>query len=195
MNDKVRFDERRSEAWRAAIVEHARNDSASSRGGRRALIVALVVAALAVSGGGVAFALSAQLQRPAVVVSATPTPIERDTPSVTFTPTPTPSEDSAAIARQDAEHACRSLTSALDSNGNILSPEAWSAALESARRSAATAAERSPSFAGLAADVSKLSQTALPGPSATDAEKNAYFDSYLPVAGECSSLGVVLPTD
>ncbi|MBN9632489.1 MAG: hypothetical protein J0I18_18095 [Actinobacteria bacterium] len=195
MNDNVRFDQRRSEAWRAGIVEHAMTSSARDRGGRRALIVALVVAALAVSGGGVAFALSAHLQQPAVVASATPTPIERDTPSVTFTPTPSPSENSAATARQNAEQACRSLASALDSNGNIVSAEAWSAALESARQSAAAAAEGSRSFAGLDTDVSKLSQTALPGPSATDAEKNAYFDAYRPVAGECSSLGVALPSD
>ena len=195
MNDKVRFDERRSEAWRAAIVEHARTSSASGRGGRRALIVALVVAAVAVSGGGVAFALSAHLQQPAVVASTTPTPIERDTPNVTLTPAPTPSEDSTAIARQNAEQACRALASALDSNGNILSADAWLAALDSAGQSAAVAAKLSSSFAGLDTAVSTLSQTQLPGPSATDSEKNAYWDAYLPVATECSSLGVVLPTD
>ena len=197
MNDNVRFDEGRSEAWRAAIVEHASNGGARGRGGRRTLIVALVVAAVAVSGGGVAYALSAHLQQPAIIAptTPTPTPIERDTPSVTFTPTPTPTRDSTAIAQEHAEQACRSLASALDGNGNIQSADAWSAALESAQQSAAEAAAESPAFAGFDAHVSTLSQTALPGPSATDAEKNAYFDAYAPVAGECSSLGVPLPAD
>jgi len=200
MNDDLQFDERRSEAWRAAIVEHARSGGRRS-GPKRAVIVGLVFAAVAVSGGGVAFALSAHVEHAAVVASSTPTPIERDTPSFTFTPTPTPTptpeptEDPELIARRDAEQACTSLSSALDGNGNILSADAWSAALESAQRSATAAAEQSPSFAAFEADVSTLQRTPLPGPSATDAEKNEYFDAYLPVASGCWPLGVHLPTD
>jgi hypothetical protein len=198
MNDDLQFDERRSEAWRAAIVEHARSGGRRS-GPKRAVIVGLVFAAVAVSGGGVAFALSAHVEQASVVASSTPTPIERDTPSFTFTPTPTPTpeptEDPELIARRDAVQACTSLSSALDGNGNILSADAWSAALESAQRSATAAAEQSPSFAAFEADVSTLQRTPLPGPSATDAEKNAYFNAYLPVASGCWPLGVHLSTD
>lgn len=199
MNDNIRFDQRRSEVWRAAIVDHASRGGARGRSARRALVVGLVIAALAASGGGVAFALSAHPPESAVVVSASPTPFERDAPRVTSAPTTTPtppaSEEPEAVAHQDAVQACGSLTAALDGDGNIVSAEVWSAALESASRSAAAAAQGSSSFAGLDTAVSTLSQTPLPGPSATDSEKDAYSDAYLPVATACSALGVVLPTD
>lgn len=90
MNDDVRFDDHRSAAWRNAIVEHARTGDA--RGPRKRLaLIALIIAALGLSGGGVAYALSARMLQPSIVVStSTAPPIERETPNVTLTPTPTP---------------------------------------------------------------------------------------------------------
>jgi hypothetical protein len=97
MNDDIRFDRGRSAAWRNAIVENARADRAGRTSTRKhvALIVGLVIAALLVSGGGVAYALSTHLLTPAtapVVHTATPEVRDTESPSVTPAPTPTPTE-------------------------------------------------------------------------------------------------------
>jgi hypothetical protein len=104
MNDDIRFDSGRSAAWKNAIVEAARADRAGRNSTRKrvALIVGLVIAALLVSGGGVAYALSAHLLTPATAPMVhTASPEVRDTappsvtPAPTPTPTPTPTETSA----------------------------------------------------------------------------------------------------
>ncbi|MGJ4845017.1 hypothetical protein [Leifsonia sp. Le1] len=99
--DDPRFDDRRSAAWRNAIVESARADLARGGHGRKHVwtVVGLVIAALVVSGSGVAYALSTTIlsDRSAPATSsatATPTPEERDTPTVIPAPvTPTVSPD------------------------------------------------------------------------------------------------------
>jgi hypothetical protein len=197
MSDRIRFDDHRSAAWRDAIVEAARADRARGGGAHKrvALIVGLVIAALLVSGGGVAYALSTHLLTPAAAPTNSPTPIESETPSATSTPSASPTEDPVAIARGYAERACETLQSALDSNGNIANNDEWAAALVSAQDFAATAAELDPARAGLASNLTVLAQTSVPDTSATDAEKNGYFDAYLPVATDCWSVDVHLATD
>lgn len=198
MNDDTRFDEIRSAAWRAAVVDAARADA--SRGGRRrriSLLVGAIVAALVVSGGGFAYALSATVLKPAPASTSSAAPIERETPSVTSSPVPSPppTQDPAADAREQVHQACQLLTSALDSDGNIVSADAWAASLASGRQLADSAAGSDPAWASFASHLTALSETALPGPDATDAEKNSYFDAYLPVASDCTTIGVPLGTD
>lgn len=99
--DDPQFDDRRSAAWRDAIVESARADLARGGHGRKHVwtVVGLVIAALVVSGSGVAYALSTTIlsdrSAPATsTATATPTPEERDTPTVIPAPvTPTASPD------------------------------------------------------------------------------------------------------
>lgn len=87
MNDKPVIDPARDRAFRAMIVENARAGSARpSLRGRASLLIGLVVAALLVSGGGVALAVTGVLPGP---VSA-PAPVETATVTPTPTPTPTP---------------------------------------------------------------------------------------------------------
>ena len=93
MNDDIRFDRGRSAAWRDAIVENARADRA--RGGRprrkAGLMIGLVIAALLVSGGGVAYALSGNLAPlPVAPPTDTATPDVRDTEAPSVTPAPAP---------------------------------------------------------------------------------------------------------
>jgi hypothetical protein len=93
MNDDIRFDRGRSAAWRDAIVENARAERA--RGGhtrrRAGVIVGLVIAALLISGGGVAYALSGNLAPlPAAPTTNTATPDVRDTEAPSVTPAPAP---------------------------------------------------------------------------------------------------------
>ena len=93
MNDNTRFDEHRSAAWREAIVQSASRDRAGRSTKRVALVVALVLAAVAVSGGSIAYAVNLGLLLPPTQPAiSSPTPIERDTPSVTDAPTPTPTQ-------------------------------------------------------------------------------------------------------
>jgi hypothetical protein len=197
MSDRIRFDDHRSAAWRDAIVETARADRARGGGAHKrvALIVGLVIATLLASGGGVAYALSTHLLIPAASPTNSPRPIESETPSATSTPSASPTEDAVVIARGYAERACEALQSALDSNGNIVSNDAWAAALASAQDIAAAAAKLEPARASLATNLKVLAQTPVPDASATDAEKNGYSDAYLPVATDCWSVDVQLPTD
>lgn len=111
MNDDERFDEGRSAAWRRAVVETARRDQTRAGGRNRVgMVVGLVVAALVVSGGGVAYALNSNLLESAPLATASPTPIQRETPSVTSAPTPPPtSVPTADVGRQNAIEACTAL--------------------------------------------------------------------------------------
>lgn len=86
MNDKPVIDPARDRAFRAMIVEHARAERARpSLRSRASLLIGLVVAALLLSGGGVAVALSGVLPGPV----AAPAPVETAPPTPTRTPTPT----------------------------------------------------------------------------------------------------------
>jgi len=193
MSEDLGFDERRSAAWRIAIVETARASRApaDTRHKRIALTVAVSIVALLLSSGGVAYALGMRLLPPLVAPSPTPTSVESPTP----TPTPEPTEDPVVVSRSSAEQACEAVYAALDANGNVISSDIWSTSLTSAAELAQMAAGLDSSWAGLAESMGELARTPLPGPSATDAEKNDYFNAYLPVATECSALGVTLPTD
>jgi hypothetical protein len=100
MTEQPTFDPRRSHNIRSMLVSEARIDN--QRGGslakRSALLVSLVVAALLLSGGGVALALTGNIpflphQEPSPISSASPVPSETPTPSPTPTPTPTPTID------------------------------------------------------------------------------------------------------
>ena len=96
MNGEPTFDPRRKAAIRELIVTTA----AEGRYGRvrkhTALVVALVLVALGISGGSVAYALGTGILAPAP--SASPTPISTPTETATPTPTPTPTPAPAAGA-------------------------------------------------------------------------------------------------
>lgn len=100
MNDKPVFDPDRDRAFRAMIVENARAEkSRPSLRARATLLIGLVLAAVLVSGGGVAMALTGIIWIPV----AAPAPVE--TPSATPTPTPTPTATSAPAPAPDPEPA------------------------------------------------------------------------------------------
>lgn len=85
MTENTEFDRRRSEAIRTLIVTNARVDGERRAIRRRiALVVGLVVAALLLSGGGVALAFG-----PGILVPA-PAPASTSTPAPTESPTPEP---------------------------------------------------------------------------------------------------------
>ncbi len=88
MNGEPTFDPRRKAAIRELVVTTA----ADGRFGRvrkhTVLVVALVLVALGISGGSVAYALGTGILAPAPVTS--PTPIASPTPTPTPTPTATP---------------------------------------------------------------------------------------------------------
>jgi hypothetical protein len=89
MTDKPSFDPLRSRNVRSMLVSEAEGGS-SSRAGlskRIALLVSLIVAALLVSTGGVALALTGRIP---FIAQPVPTATSTPTPTVTPTPTPTP---------------------------------------------------------------------------------------------------------
>ncbi|MDY0912575.1 hypothetical protein [Rathayibacter festucae] len=89
MNDKPVIDPARDRAFRAMVVETARAENAArSPRARASLLVGLVLAALLVSGGGVAVALSGII----------PDPLSVPVPSSTPTPSPTPESTTPAPA-------------------------------------------------------------------------------------------------
>ncbi|MGH1550541.1 hypothetical protein ACRAWB_15730 [Leifsonia poae] len=95
MNDEPTFDPRRKAAIRDLVVANA--EAHPGRAGARkrtALVATLVVLALTISGGSVAYALGTGLLDPTPVAAPSPTP----TPTVTETPTPTPTPTPTATA-------------------------------------------------------------------------------------------------
>ncbi|WKK72068.1 hypothetical protein Q0F99_03080 [Rathayibacter oskolensis] len=100
MNDKPVLDPDRDRAIRAMIVETARAEkSRPSLRTRASLLIGLVLAALLVSGGGVAMALTGIIQIPV----AAPAPVETPTATPTPTPTPTPTTAPCAAAGSGAD--------------------------------------------------------------------------------------------
>lgn len=96
MTDKPPFDSLRSRSIRSMLVGEAENDRSPNAGisKRIALLVSLIVAAVLLSGGGVALALTGNipfLAAPVPPTTSTPTPEPTQTP----TPTPTPTETQA----------------------------------------------------------------------------------------------------
>ena len=100
MNDEPTFDPRRRAAIRDLIVANAEANPGRASGRKRtALIAMLVVLAVSISGGTVAYALGTGLidLQPVAVPSATPTPTP--TPTVTPTPTATPPDTGTSPVR------------------------------------------------------------------------------------------------
>lgn len=99
MNDEPTFDPRRRAAIRDLVVENAAAHPGRAGGRKRtALVVTLVVLAVSISGGTVAYALGAGLLDPTSVATPVPTVTPTPTPTRTPTPTPTPSSVPAAPA-------------------------------------------------------------------------------------------------
>lgn len=90
MSTEPTFDPRRKAAIRDLVVTHAAATQPGTARKRTALIVALVLLAVSISGGTVAYALGTGLLDPAPVATATPTPTPTPTPTETPTPTSTP---------------------------------------------------------------------------------------------------------
>lgn len=98
MNEPT-FDPRRKAAIRHLVVANAEAHPGRAGGRKRtALIATLVVLALSISGGTVAYALGTGLLDPAPVTAPTATPTVTETPTATPTPTPTPT---SAVPVQD----------------------------------------------------------------------------------------------
>ncbi len=103
------FDPRRKAAIRDLIVTHAAANPSPARGRKRtALVTALVVLALAISGGSVAYALGTGLLDPRSVAAATPTPTPTSTSTPTPAPTPTPTT-TVIPGQADAVRGCEQL--------------------------------------------------------------------------------------
>ncbi|MFF9564892.1 hypothetical protein ACF1AJ_16215 [Leifsonia sp. NPDC014704] len=98
MSDEPTFDPRRKAAIRELVVDNAAAHPGRAGGRKRtALVATLVVLALTISGGSVAYALGTGLFDPAPVAPTTsPTPTVTPTPTPTSTPTPTPTPTAAA---------------------------------------------------------------------------------------------------
>lgn len=92
------FDPRRKAAIRDLIVQNAATRGRVLGRKRTAFVVTLVLLAVGISGGGVAYALGTGLIDPAPVAApsptATPAPTATPTPTPTATPTPTPTPTS-----------------------------------------------------------------------------------------------------
>lgn len=88
MSDEPTFDPQRKSAIRNLVVNNAA-DTQRSIGGRKhtALLVTLVLLAVSISGGTVAYALGTGLLAPKPVVTPTVTPTPTPTPTPTSTPT------------------------------------------------------------------------------------------------------------
>jgi hypothetical protein len=95
MNDEPTFDPRRKAAIRNLVVTNAAAHPGRAGGRKRtALIVTLVLLAVSISGGSVAYALGTGLLDPTPVAAPTqtPTPMQTETDTPTPTPTPTPTQ-------------------------------------------------------------------------------------------------------
>lgn len=98
MTENTGFDRRRSDAIRDLIVTTARRDRENPPAHKRiALLVGLVVSALLLSGGGVAFAFGTRIfaPEPTPIFSPEPAPSPTRTPTPTTTPTPASAVDPA----------------------------------------------------------------------------------------------------
>ena len=89
MSDEPTFDPRRKAAIRELVVDNAAAHPGRAGGRKRtALVATLVVLALTISGGSVAYALGTGLID--LTPAAAPSPTPTVTPTPTATPTPTP---------------------------------------------------------------------------------------------------------
>ena len=89
MNGEPTFDPRRKAAIRDLVVTTAADGRYGRARKRTALVVTLVLVALGISGGSVAYALGTGILAPASAPAPTPTPSPTDTATPTPTPTPT----------------------------------------------------------------------------------------------------------
>jgi len=100
MSDRPAFDSLRSRNIRSMIVSEAERDSSGGVGvsKRIVLLVSLIVAAVLVSTGGVALALTGKLpfiDQPIPPATSTSTPETTESPTPPPSPTPTPTESQA----------------------------------------------------------------------------------------------------
>lgn len=104
MSDEPTFDPRRKAAIRELVVDNAAAHPGRAGGRKRtALVATLVVLALTISGGSVAYALGTGLLNPAPVAAPSPTPTPTATETPTPTPTPTPAATPTAPAQDPAD--------------------------------------------------------------------------------------------
>lgn len=102
MNDEPTFDPRRRAAIRDLVVENAAAHPGRAGGRKRtALVVTLVVLAVSISGGTVAYALGAGLLDPTSVATPKQTPTQTPTETETVTPTPPPTSTPTPEPVQD----------------------------------------------------------------------------------------------
>ncbi|MDR6971866.1 hypothetical protein [Leifsonia shinshuensis] len=108
MSTEPTFDPRRKAAIRDLVVANAAAHPGRAGGRKRtALVASLVVIALTISGGTVAYALGTGLLDPAPVAAPTPSPTPTPTATPTPTSTPTPTAELPVPAGSDqAINAC-----------------------------------------------------------------------------------------
>jgi hypothetical protein len=95
MTDRIRFDRERGDAWKTVIVDTVAEEAGKTPGLSKRVIalVSLIIAALLLSGGGVALALGFTVFPRAAApapTSLSPSPVPSETPTPTPTETPTP---------------------------------------------------------------------------------------------------------
>ncbi|WP_374009366.1 hypothetical protein [Leifsonia sp. LS-T14] len=104
MNDEPTFDPRRKAAIRDLVVSNAAAHPGRAGGRKRtALVVTLVLLAVSISGGGVAYALGTGLLDPKPVAAPTETPTPTPTPTATPAPTSTPTPTATAPVQDPAD--------------------------------------------------------------------------------------------
>ncbi|NQX16346.1 hypothetical protein [Rathayibacter sp. VKM Ac-2857] len=136
MNDKPVIDPERDRAFRRMIVENARADRARRPLRHRAsFLVGLVTAAVLLSGGGVAVALTGafDLPEPAPAETATPDPVPTPTETPTASATAAPAPAPAPVATETTAADLSAWVIGFDGIGPIVfgeSSESASAALD-----------------------------------------------------------------
>lgn len=104
MNGDPTFDPRRKAAIRELIVTTAADGRYGRARKHTALVAALVLVALAISGGSVAYALGTGILAPAAAPTPTATPSPTPTPTPSGTPTtPPPASTRAPVAEDPAD--------------------------------------------------------------------------------------------
>ncbi|MGH1526443.1 hypothetical protein ACRAWC_21440 [Leifsonia sp. L25] len=166
------FDPRRKAAIRELVVTHAAGHPSPASGRKRtALVAALVVLALAISGGSVAYALGTGLlgEQPAATVTPTPTPTSTPTPSPTPTPTTT-----IVPGQADATRGCEQLAQMFMGRGSSEQDMKDTARAAGARvtEAADSAQAADPSWAPLARTLTKAQASLL-----------SYLDNDSPTTG------------
>jgi hypothetical protein len=185
------FDRDRIEAIRSMLVQEAAREQPERLVHRRmAMLVSLIVAAVLVSTGGAALALSGRL--PFIPAPASPSASALRSPLATPTDTPTPAESSAPAAndaQQILQKACRDFGATFEEKIDVKFPHQ-----ESATAAAQRAAQSDPQWQSIADDMSLITSVGeriniSHDPTLTVAESNQANQAVTDLQQKCTEAG------